>query len=254
MAAPTRVQTYYAHQQASGVSSTAAFGSNVTAGNTLILCAQWFGTTATISSIVQSAGTATIGTVTILNDFAASSRSGASVWIPVTGSGSLTLTMTLSAGANQNLFGWEVAGADGTAPIDAHTGQRVAVDSDGTDDPPDGITSGAVTTTVNNCLILAFATGNSQTLVAGTGYTLQEAHNGTEGGYSEYINDQGSAGSINGLFSRTAGGTAAAGLSVNIIAVAPTSSGETPSPGSGTLSIGGQTLSMGFTINMPSEL
>lgn len=223
MAAPTRVQSYYAHQQAGGTTVAAAFGTNVTSGNTLILAAHWNSNTVTISSIAQTAGTATIGTVTITSDFATSGRSSSSVWIPVTGSGSLTLTMTLSSGANCNLFGWEVAGADGTTPINQHAGQRVGTDANGADDPADGVTSGAVVTTVNNCLIFAFATGNSQTLVAGTGFTLQESHNGTEGGYSEYINDQGTAGSINGLFTRTAGSAVA--MSVSIIAVAPTAAG-----------------------------
>lgn len=228
-AAPTRVQTYYAHQQASGSTCTAAWGSNVTSGNLLVLAVHIASTTVVVdaTSLTKSAGTATIGTVTYGSDFnTATSAQGGYYAVPVTGTGSLTLLLTFNSGtSNCNLFGWEVSGQDVTTPINGHAGQRVGTDSNGTDDPADGITSGSITTTVNNCLILAFASGNSQTLSAGTGFTIAETgHVGTQGGYSEYIADQGAAGSINGLFTRTAG--AAVGMEVTIIAVAP--SGGSP--------------------------
>lgn len=222
MAAPTRVQYYYAHD-ASGATATvsAAFGSNVTAGNVIVLSVQWTSATNTLTSITQSAGTATIGTVTIFaNDFNVSSISAAEAWIPVTGTGSLTLLTTLSGNSLKNVIGWEVSGADGTTPVNAHTGQRVATDANGADDPADGISPGSMTTTVDNCLILVFASGASQTLVAGTGYTLQANNVGTWGGSSEYLDDQGSAGSITPAFTRTGG--ASVGMAVTTIAVGPT--------------------------------
>lgn len=222
-AQPTRVQTLYGHQQTGGTTCVINSGASTTTGNMLVLAAQWASTVATISSgsFAITSGTTVIGTPTVIPEFATSSVSSSVVWIPITTGGTMQLTMTLSGGsANCNLQGWELSGADPTSPINAHAGQRVGLDSNGADDPANGISSGSMTTTVNNCLILGMFSGNSQTLSAGTSnaFTLVESHSGTWGGYTEYW-PQSTAGAVTADFTRTAGG--AIGIAMQGIAVAP---------------------------------
>jgi hypothetical protein len=216
--AVTRVQSYYAHDQSgSATTVAAAFGTNVVAGNVVALFLQWSGSGVTLTSVAKTAGTATIGTITTATEFTAS-ENGGYAWFQVTGSGSLTLTMTISAapGSGLNMMGWELSGADTTAPINAHAGQRFFVDSNATD----YITSGPATTTVADCLILGGFTAIGQTLVAGTNFTVVESHSGTWGGMTEYFQMTGT-GSISATFTRTAGSND--GSAMQVLAIAPPS-------------------------------
>jgi hypothetical protein len=216
-----RVQSYYSHGSAASVAT--AFAGSVTAGNILVLAAQWASSTITLTSITKTAGTATIGAVTTISEVATSNVSSTVVWSPITGSGSLTLTQTLSGSANQNLMGWELSAADGISPINAHVGQRQFINSNATD----FVTSTTLTTTVADCLLLGFFSGNSTVLVAGTNFTLQEANTGTWGGRTEYFHTTGT-GALAATFTRTSGTDI--GAVVQAIAVAPDAGGATGQP------------------------
>lgn len=225
-AAPTRVQFFSGHDQTGSGATVATSQVTVTNGNVLVGAAQWASSTTTFTSITRTGGTdtGTIGSVTSFTDFATSSVSGTTFWIPVTSSGTVTLTLTLSGNSNKNLIVWEVSGMDAVTPVNAHGGVRYSFDGTPGDDPANGVTTGNITTTVDNCLILGFMSANLQTVNAGTGFTSQTNGSGnTWGVTAEYMPDQGTQGAVAATWSRTAGG--AVGGALNVIAVAPAAGG-----------------------------
>ncbi len=116
----THVQS--AHGEAgSGVSPTATFSSDVTAGNLLVIVASAYraGTPPhafSLGDLTKSSGTATLGTAQLDIQHARSTGSNegrVAIWsIPVTGTGSLTLSLTVNTGDYANIAAAEFSGAD----------------------------------------------------------------------------------------------------------------------------------------------
>lgn len=140
-----------------------AFGSNVTAGNLIVVTATKFegGNTFTSAFVTLSAGTATVGTVTMDCNHVSGSLQVA-VWsMPVTGTGSATINLDQPSGSSSKILGiaefsgtdvsgtrvndCEVGAGTSTTPATASaTGPALWVGALATD------TSGAVTHTVGS--------------------------------------------------------------------------------------------------------
>lgn len=100
-------------------SATKAFASNVTSGNLILIgCSRYAagGNTAFVAAdCTKSAGTATIGTVTLdkQSNVASANPTQAGVWsVPVTGSGSLTIAVAGPAGSYFTMAIGEYSGTD----------------------------------------------------------------------------------------------------------------------------------------------
>lgn len=173
----------------SGVTATYAFAFSfdVTAGNVVCGGIRWGTSAHTLNSIAKSAGTATIGTVTILHnptaDAAGNSAKSAMWYAVVTGSGSLTMTYTLDAAGIMRVIQAEASGVNTTSPLKGSAMQGQPNPGTGTD----AVLSGTTTAGVDGDYIWGFLSlGGTETpgVTAGTGFTLGDAI--TNLAWSEY--------------------------------------------------------------------
>ena len=98
-----------------------AFTSDVTAGSIVCGGIRFSNGSNTLTSVAKSAGTATIGTVTLLHnptDDAAGNSARSAMWYAVvTGSGTLTMLYTLASAGTLRVIQAEASGVDTAAPL-----------------------------------------------------------------------------------------------------------------------------------------
>ena len=164
-AQPAMVQSKVVAMTSYATSYSYAFGSNVTAGDWIISCSS--GPTSQITSVTQSAGTATIGTFTLWESY---TDSGFSVQLScyqaaVTGTGSATIKQTYSGGSHEfsnaffDISGVNTLGASGVT-------SRVST-------APYTVTTSGSTPSANVLNLAIIWLGSPTT--AGSGYTLVSA-------------------------------------------------------------------------------
>ncbi|MDE2103000.1 MAG: hypothetical protein KGL39_37495 [Patescibacteria group bacterium] len=163
LAAPAFVQTTNTNTGGtSGAAATAAFGSNVTAGNTIFVTATDKATTDTIT-LAYSSGTATITPVVMIgNPSTSSGQTSVKGFFVVLTTGSLTVQATPGTSVSVSAIAQEFSGVGG---LDQHLSGTKTV-SGGL------ITSDSVTTTGPGDLIIAWCgAASSGSPTSGTGFT-----------------------------------------------------------------------------------
>lgn len=199
------VKKAHATSDAGANSITATFGSSTAVGNTVTGFVSWFnsgGSTADLTSITD--GTNTYSIV----DTNGSTAEIFSASFVGKQTGSATAIVAHFSSTNPSFFRMfvqEYSGSSGT--VNVHTKNRQA--SPGT--ATDAITTGAVTTTVNGCMIVGCAIDltNTNTPNPGTSYTSRDTLFNAGDQDCQIVEDQlqTSAGSIAATFTSTVGNT-----------------------------------------------
>lgn len=180
---------------AAAASHGEAFTSEVTVGSIVCGGARWNSNTATLDSVAQSAGTATIGTVTLLHnpttDGSGNSMRGALWYAVVTGTGSLTITYTFSTTVNIQVCQAEASGVSTGAPLKGSAMQAQNNPGTGTD----AVVSGTTNAGVDGDFIWGFITesAGSVTVTAGTGFTAGDTTGNTASEHRVTAADQATA-------------------------------------------------------------
>lgn len=176
----------------SSATTDLSFDSNVTAGSIIFGGVHSFDNTSSITSVAKLSGTATIGTVTLVNNPTTETNYGVACmwWAIVTGTGSLTMRATISAATGVSLSIAEASGVDTSSPFLASAMRGETNPGPGTDI----LTSGSLglTTSDGDFLFGYFANVSSEgtTYSLGTGFSL--AINKDETWFLEYRTTSGS--------------------------------------------------------------
>lgn len=159
-----------------GVSAiTKAFGNNVADDNVVVGGVMWLSNTITLDSVTKSAGTATIGAVSIVHNPTTQGTIGraAMFYVEITGAGSLTMSANFSGSVDAGIIIHEVLGVDLTTPLRGSAMQAQTNPNTGTD----ALTSGPLSTAASagDYLFGYFCDPgiNGATLTQGTGFTLR---------------------------------------------------------------------------------
>lgn len=185
--------------------ATSAFGSNVTAGNAILVWIFWSGIADTLSTLTDTL----LHVYTILGNpttVGAGSGTACLAYVLNTAGGANTLTATLSNAQYGCVVAQEVSGAALAAALDKWAINPQVTPGTGTD----ALTSGAVVTTTAGQYVFGataeYSFGTPSTS-SGTGFTnrIQPDDNGISGHTEDLI--QGAAASIAATFTATAGAT-----------------------------------------------
>jgi hypothetical protein len=192
------VQSQATYTAASGTTQDQAMSPNVVTGNTLAIIVASFHDTATISSVVQQAGTATIGTITQVGSLVRATTQNPYSYVgiytaPVTAGGSCTIRATVStAHVDRTICVYEASGVTVVGLL--------AAGAQGASTSP---LSGAVTLSVPGFAIKVvneweWGTHNQAAGTPSTGWT--ERHDLGTGFDTAYQNFTSGPGTLNGGF------------------------------------------------------
>ena len=215
VSAPTFVQDTYNTSSCAGGPATCSVAAITTTTNHALYVQVMYLHTATLTNITDTCGTSGGATNTYTSDFTYSTGSFyfSQVLHTIVGYGkSCVVTANYGGtGANTEIYVAEISGTNLTTPV--VSGQAIIADQSAPGTGANAVTSGNITTTGTNTLIIASVeqcTGSPDSFSAGTGFTLSQnpgiIGNCTVG--SEYQTFA-SIGSIAGTFTTTGGaGTA----------------------------------------------
>lgn len=153
--------------------TNAVYGSNVTVGNVIGGGATWLTAAGPLISIAKSAGTATIGSVVIVNNPTSILLESSCMWYAVvTGTGSLTIRVTVTSATGTVVsICFEASGVNTSSPFRGSAMQGQSVPGNGTNALNSG--SMGLNTTVGDFVFGYFAnapSGNTQVYTIGTGF------------------------------------------------------------------------------------